>query len=143
MKKIIKLTTVVKALETEVLKAGQWFHYQGDDKKQYKTCKVCAVGAVLRQCSVLTYALKEGISPSNIANRAIRIGSLSDYEISSEATWADINNLLNAKLYLGALSAFFESTMKYERTNTPTKRVRKLLVSFVKRTFAKQFEVTI
>lgn len=142
MEKIIKLTTVIKALETEPLKAGKWFDNEEGRKNDFKTCKVCAVGAIVRRCSALTYALKNKMNVDALVDDLVRFQD-TPFNIGRYSNTADIEGQLDIKNYLGALSAFFESTMRYEKTNKPTKKVIKLLVAFVKNNFPKQFEVTL
>lgn len=142
--KTIKVTRkeILKAIRTEPLKAGTWIH----DRKVTldngsgislqtsvadKKCKVCAVGAVLRQ---------KGIPDDKIFWAADSLfcdtgSSECDSDASDEG-----NPLQNVKdgHYMAALSSKFEQLSKRLGSG---KRTRETLIRFVKRHFPKQVTV--
>lgn len=111
---------VIKALETEpILKAGHFF------KDDSKTCAVCAVGAVLRQCRV-TPLLSDGnaydffASSSDVGYRPyLEDGQNDAFDLSESAP-------------LTGLSVLFETLKKQKMSNT---YIRTELINFVCATF--------
>lgn len=126
----IKRSDILKAIRTEPLKPDNWIHEDHvTDKPLYNSsCKVCAVGAVLRQC---------GIPDNEISYRA-RFGLTGVFcGVSKDG---NLEGALEAKLYLNALSIKFE---RLANRLGAGKRTRKQLADFVKKNFPKQFNVAI
>lgn len=131
MNKIIKRRQVIKALRTEKLATGQWFrHDSGATQGSYWDCSVCAVGAVMREVSILKWCEEQGQPPNHIADR-----------LALGACWDDdVDVYLQRKQYLSALSAKFETLCNRRGV---TKKHREVLVEWVKKNFPVEFEVTI
>ena len=136
-KKVTKWITrrmVLKALRTEPLAHGRFWHEDNQNLSLAvkPSCRVCAVGAVLRQASFEKSFLD--YPQMNIGQEATR-----DKFVSG-----DINALLKEKNYLGALSSYFEN---FDTRNgfykDATKVTRKKCISFVKRKFPSKFRLTI
>ncbi len=114
MIKTITKKQVIKALKTEPLTKGSYFHSQ--IIKGYK-CDVCAVGAVLRHMSFEKWALENRLSTNalgTIATKGLSIGS-------------NHKNLIKNGNYFGALSCYFEAghskskCIQYVEKNFPLK----------------------
>lgn len=115
---------ILKAIKKEKLKGGSFIHRNKRDKVDAK-CKVCAVGAVLRQ--------KE-IENENILDVASNICS------SNVSSGGYLEWYLEDRDYLSALSIKFERLYKWYGGGQKTKT---LLTKFVKESFPKSFSVKI
>lgn len=116
---------ILQAIRTEPLKAGNWIHSKGDTDPYLnivdKTCKVCAVGAVLRTAGVPDIQIRSYGFGINNSDRAI-------------SHKGDEKLELEYKNYLAALSIKFE---KLARKLGAGKRTRDQLANFVKKNFPK------
>lgn len=125
---------VLKAIRTEPLKPGFWMHA---DKRYFKNCSVCAVGAVLRnriEVKSVYPTMLVDVFNRKVCN--IMDSESSNYTVSLGV--GELDNILNQGLYLTALSNKFEALAeKYKTMRT----VRKHLEIFVKKNFPKEFEV--
>lgn len=126
MRKIIRRSVVIEALRKEPLAPDKFFHEPGD-----KTCRVCAVGAVLRHVSFETWAIKH--------DRALQ--SLGRVAAGFQYIGFSPNNLIAEGNYLGALSCYFEGMM--QKRFLVTDKIRKRLVKFVEKNFPESFYLTI
>lgn len=124
MKITFKKEEILKAIRTEKLKRGQFFHdslYPKDPVAQ--TCKVCAVGAIMRS--------KLHKYPSDIS-----LAGLGARMINFQLLWSDtaqIPRLIEDKNYLGALSSYFETVSERKCD----------LVKFINKHFPKSITVEI
>lgn len=131
----IKRSEILRAIRQEPLQYGNWIHDKNGEQnpfeqKEYdKTCKVCAVGAVLRQ---------KGVKDEEINKRANEFLMCSFMPAPNED--GDEIEALKEKHYLSALSIKFE---KLARRLGHGKRTRTRLAEFVKANFPKQFNVKI
>lgn len=107
---------ILKAIRTEKLKAGSFVEIRVDEKP----CKVCAVGAVLRN---------KGFQDQTIS--IIGDSLMMIYPVSSEGNEYEA---LDKKLYLNALSIKFEKLVESYGCG---KRTREKLAEFVKDNFPK------
>lgn len=112
---------VLKAIRTENLKEGS--PISDRDGVLDKECKVCAVGAVLRQ---------KGIDDESIHSTFYQV-TFGTYGVDGTG---DEHKALRDKEYLGALSIKFE---KLAANYGCGKRTRTRLTEFVKDNFPKQF----
>lgn len=137
----IKRSEILKAIRTEKLKAGEFIHtkrFPTGDLDEYgspffkfradKTCKVCAVGAVLRN---------KNIHDENIHYVAHNMFFV-DNPIGSVDQNGDEKNALLQKHYLAALSIKFE---KLAAKLGCGKRTKNALIRFVKANFPKTINV--
>lgn len=130
---IITRRDILKAIRTEKLKNQNWITLPvlGVDDYGYKitgkpssTCKVCAVGAVLRTV---------GIPNNRISITAGQIVSNGNFN-SGEDELAE----LREGRYMNALSVRFENLAKKYGCGKKTKEI---LIRFVKRHFPKTIEI--
>lgn len=121
---------ILQAIRTESLKAGAWIHEKNvfNEDLGYNievaddNCKVCAVGAVLRQAGVDSDEIRYmGDSLLNLTLTALNADGDEEAELEN-------------KNYLGALSVKFE---KLAKTYGAGKRTREKLAVFVKKNFPK------
>lgn len=148
--KTISRDLIIKAIETEPLAPGAWVDARSK-KKSTQGCKVCAVGAVIRQClngtdlyptdfNFLAFDLVDGPALYKDAfDEAVR--DLNDDEIEDLKACDDFNAvtyLLDEEKYFGALSVLFEQNAQ---TTLSLEEQRKVLVEFVKRTFPEEIDV--
>ena len=121
---------VIEAIKKEPLKAGRFFHTSTSNSS--KTCKVCAVGAVLRETIPN--------SNSDMANEFI-----GNYEFVSIFSWDGSDDILKGLpsmppeegSWLNWLSLAFETLMdKYQNDLSV---VRPYLIEFVEDTFPESF----
>lgn len=110
---------IIRAIRTEPMKAGSWVSYTTRTKDG--TCKVCAVGAVLRE---------RGNTDGQICNLAWKIAPNGTVENE------EIPLLLKNKDYISALSAKFEYLARKYGNG---KRTKEKLVDFVKSNFPVSF----
>lgn len=106
---IITKKDVLKAIRTENLTSGQFIEPKFDFSKEVfdSTCKVCAVGAVLRTI---------GVEDQDINDTACDITSITG---SGHA----IPELLKRKDYMSALSCKFESMARGSKSFSVKKRL--------------------
>lgn len=139
MKLVITKEQVIEALETETLQAGTFFNVETDyDKttvKDYETCAVCAVGAVLRKClgPEVVYDIEREVGLGEEVTR----GKFMDF---------NTNELLLEGNYLGALSCEFEKLIEEDDSEPfnygiPSERVVDDMIKWVKTTFPESFTV--
>lgn len=134
---IITRRDILKAIRTEKLKAGAFIEtkkkwdvtnsvdvYYEDD-----TCKVCAVGAVLRQT---------GTSSETIEDRAY--GITCQYGLTPRGDEGDEFEAIKYNLYMNALSIRFE---RLAAEHGCGKKTRQKLAWFVKRHFPKTIKVAV
>lgn len=120
---------VLKAIRTEKLRAGSFIsgRIRADGKLvEDSRCKVCAVGAVLRQA---------GIPSEDIDNQAYNVLTL-------ESDWDDNGDefkQLKDGNYLAALSVKFEKLAAKNGGVDP--KTKSSLRNFVRRYFPKQFNM--
>jgi hypothetical protein len=128
--KVIKKSQVIKALKTEKLKRGQWFYINDyvSTLPPTLTCKVCAVGAVLRQVSFVKWAIKNNVNWGYLGDSATNNSECLRGDDAKEEIELELNN----KNYLAALSNYYESG-----------HTRKQCIEWVKKNFPKQFKLTI
>ena len=122
---------ILKAIRTEKLQGGAFIQTRSDYPYIVDdTCKVCAIGAVLRQ---------KGIPSESIENMAYAITS-DDFAIGPDDCFASTNEFeaIKAKAYMNALSLRFEKLAKKSGTN---KKTREALCRFVKRYFPKSIYI--
>lgn len=122
MTKIITKKLIIKALQTEKLRHGDFFR---SDKPN---CTVCAVGAVLRHVSFESW-VRNKLGRSVCASA---IGDIATQNCAILHSSMDVHTLVQNKNYLGALSCYFE--------DGHTKRA---CIAFVKKYFPKSFKCTI
>jgi hypothetical protein len=135
----IKRAQVIKALRQEPLAKGKWIEIDDTAYDLFETpsivqakkikCRVCAVGAVLRHNTEL--------SAMEISRFGVQISDVAT--VSNYANKYDIEDLLAEKNYLGALSAYFESTIPLK--GSYGRKHRERLVRFVKGNFPALIEV--
>lgn len=82
---------IIKAIQEEPLEGGSWITWNKDN-----TCKVCAVGAVLRKATKL-----DGRALQNYCGEKVKYPHMANH---------DIAYLLTNGFYMSALSTFFENT---------------------------------
>lgn len=123
---------VIKALKTEPLRAGAFFNTEKRDSfsDTPAECRVCAVGAVLRN-SLGKKILKE----SNDS----QLGDLAEGYCQGQYIDYNSQELLKEKNYLGALSNYFEYLMKREKSKHASAAVVERLVNFVNKNFPNKF----
>lgn len=121
---LIKRREILKAIRTERLKAGSFIqHSYGEYTDK---CKVCAVGAVLRQ---------KGIDNNDIDT--VAYWATGDGDVTEHGNF---KMALAEKNYLSALSIKFEQlALKYGCGV----RTRNKLCNFVKKNFPKQIKVNL
>lgn len=133
MKKTITRRQVLKAIANEPLEAGSFIEFNVDHKR-YKTCNVCAVGAVLRS------TLKHVDNPDTlyeIANKVTCEYIFNEYGVSENYINL-INSIIQNKSYLQALSVQFEY-LSYKHKYL--KVVRRKLANWVKASFPVSFVI--
>ena len=91
---------VFDALATEPLQPGQFFRNNLDEEPQWETCKVCAVGAIMRKAGVFSDSVNE-IQTELLAN----MGCASD---SCDPDDPFLSNTLSSQEFLAELSQHFE-----------------------------------
>lgn len=121
---IITRREILKAIRTEKLKEGGFIHLNKDELGYDDTCKVCAVGAVLRSAGVGNGSI------NIIAQLLLEAGYYSDE--------GDEHTELEAKRYLNALSVKFE---KLASVYGAGKRTKDKLAIFIKKYFPKTINV--
>lgn len=131
--KTISKADIIQALQREPLQRGYWVNPYA---KEGEACSVCAVGAVLRACRL----------PDSEINNAARVAT-SDVACLNDATdnYVDpsdrkqreriIDNLIEDRNYLGALSCLFEAQDPEDDEHAPTAEERKELIDFVENRF--------
>lgn len=128
---------VIKALETEpILQAGKFFHTYEEENK--KICKVCVVGAVIRQN--VPELVSVNIWPSNLSSRLNTFGSF----IPRDMDYSDFKEqALRSRHPLNSLSIFFEGLkeIRYMGYVNDEGFLRAELVNFVCATFPESFEI--
>lgn len=107
---------VVRALLTEPLLAPNYF-------ADVISCRVCAVGAVLRNCAKM--------SDKEINHYGDNLMKV-DYDITSYASVRDVKEALEAGNHMAALSAYFEGIARGNREET---------VQFVLDNFPSEIEI--
>jgi len=127
-RKYIERRTILQAIRFEPLKAGRWVEGgYSDDMNTWvplddPNCSVCAVGACLRRAGLNNQQIDD------FGDRMIEYGSVS-YDDNDDLTLRHrIEEALESKEYLHALSVKFES--QAEKTGSG-QRTRKILRQFV------------
>lgn len=125
---------VVKALKEEPLRSGKFIAVYNDEGERIYfydntpakklNCKVCAVGAVLRQ---------KNLSPSEISDVTLFL------DVISRDSLEMLPTLLKEKRYLEALSVKFESYLGDDDVE-PTYEQRRNMIRWVERNFPNRFE---
>ena len=122
---------ILKAIRTEKLQGGSFIearrisNFYGRNEYVYDSkCKVCAVGAILRQ---------KGISDDKIQDTAYIATFLSDVDDNG-----DLEVALEVKDYMGALSIKFE---RLYLSYGGGKRTKEKLAQFVKTNFPKEIRI--
>lgn len=150
----IKLTKaqIVRALQTEPLKAGSFVHFEEQDVELFKNktgCATCAVGSLL-DCSIGSKQNAEKVSSiarqltrwatfTDFSNDPVLDGTKSVYRASTRELVAAARKIARQGNYLSALSSLFEALS--ERGNMTTEsglagyRLVNILVNFVKSEF--------
>lgn len=125
---------ILKAIRTEKLRPGAFIEpklINGSSVLEDDTCRVCAVGAVLRQ---------KGIPSESIEDVACAIMS-DDFAIEPDDLFDSTNEFeaIKAKAYMNALSIRFE---RLAMKNGVGRRTREALCRFVKRHFPKSINIS-
>lgn len=139
----ISKNVILKALKTERLTAGHWIYVPGERKSDLwsdrlrsqpaKNCKVCAVGAVIRNA-----VSKKSIVKDINALASRRTGfSYCDYSFKTEERAKEYIENGN---YMDALNTLFEGS--YDKLKN-MREVRSIMVKFVKENFPEKIELDI
>lgn len=151
MKFTVTKAQVIKAMKTEPLAAGSYFHYNhlapidgSFLEKKYSNnlgCPVCAVGAIID-----TKAKDYNLDRNRSERICLNIIASSTLDLMREEKEAEvIANLLKEEKYLSALSVLFES--RSEKKSYCTKlgfanyKMRKVLIDFVRKNFPSTIEI--
>jgi len=147
MKPITKIVTrrqIVSALQKESLTSGYFFEI---DPKSIMRCEVCAVGAVLRQTSFIRKLISikgcnidNTLGVDNLGKGLCRNAYASDSMFDVDGT---IEQELNNKNYMGALSMKFESLMGNAVGDRATVKIKRQLIEFVKNKFPKSIKISL
>jgi hypothetical protein len=133
MKFTLKKSLIIAALENNELIHKVFFWADNTKTKPYDTpigkCKVCAVGAVIRDCILNKKATQ--VDGSGLAHGLIKGVSI----------FHDKNQYLSEKDYLSALSTFFECLDRDLRISKSEVKLR--TIEFVRKNFPTQFSVKI
>jgi hypothetical protein len=131
----ITRSEVLKAIRTEPLRGGQWIFPKQDRHGQQvfdKTCKVCAVGGLLRTKGIPDDEISVTLNDYMFYSDGVKNGAVDEC--------GDEKFALESKDYLTALSIKFEKLANKHGSGVHT---RKKLAEFVKANFPKQFNVKI
>lgn len=146
--KVLTKKLIIQALKTEPLKPGSWF--ASTKGENFKTCKVSAVGAVIRHsfttqqirtlhvhnrrslCLAMQPYWRRSLDRSAAGWGATMMADLVDQQVTAE---------LDKKNYLGALSMWFE--FYYQHVEFKRLGTREGLVDFVRKNFPTRFKVTV
>lgn len=133
MKYTLRKSLIIAAIEKNELIHKAFFWADNTKKKPYDTpigtCKVCAVGAVIRECILNKKATQ--VDGSGLAHYLVPGGSI----------FHDKDQYLKDKDYLSALSTFFECQDRDLRI--PKSEVKSRTIEFVRKNFPTQFSIEI
>lgn len=133
MKFTLRKSLIIAALQENELIHKVFFWADNDKTKPYdtpiKSCKVCAVGAVIRECILNKKATQT--DGSGLAFSLVKGGSI----------FHSVSEYLRDKDYLSALSTFFECLDRDLRI--PKSEVKLRTIEFVRRKFPSQFSVEV
>jgi hypothetical protein len=121
---------VLRAIDTENLKAGTFIYTR--DNKPYEECKVCIVGALVRE------KMNKDNSPMFLEDICNDLTNHNVFGVCHFYMYA-LDEILKEKEYLQALSIKFEFLCKKYKTMKP---VRRLLKEWVKTNIPVSFEVS-
>lgn len=135
MKITITKANVIQALAEEPLSPGYFAHIYGTEPVDHNTCKVCAVGAVLRRANVKT-----------INSSGFRATGDNCYLSPSSLDAGIAEDMARDGSYMAALSCLFEGECERRWIGTgkdAPNDVREICIDFVTRHFPEMLEIDV